>query len=65
MSNPLRHLEEAKKLVEYRKRARENHRLEHRGALAAEHISDELTLMRAEMSVIRELLASIAAKPNP
>jgi antirestriction protein ArdC len=64
MSNPLRHVEEAKKLVEHRNRARENYQLEHRGALAAEHISDELALMRAEMSAIRELLATIAAKPT-
>jgi hypothetical protein len=35
--------------------------MEFRGAAAAEVIADELTLMRAEMTVMRTLLAIIAA----
>jgi hypothetical protein len=58
--NPLRHIEDAKKIIEQRAKARAGISLEHRGAMAAEEISDELTMMRAELSAIREQLGIIS-----
>jgi hypothetical protein len=54
---------DAEKIIASRAPSREGTMLEHRGALAAELMADEMTRVVAELSVIRGLLASIAAKP--
>jgi hypothetical protein len=64
MRNPLHHIDEAKRNLEQRQKQRESFPLEHRGMIAAETIADELTLMRAEIAVIRELLAAFAGRPE-
>jgi hypothetical protein len=61
MNNPLQPIQDAKAEIEIRQKRRQNIQLDFRGAAAAETIADELTLMRAEMTVMRELLAMIAA----
>jgi hypothetical protein len=61
MNNPLQPIQDARAEIEIRQKRRQNVQLDFRGAAAAETIADELTLMRAEMTVMRELLAMIAA----
>lgn len=61
MTDPLKPIHDAKVAIERRQKQREAYQLEHRGAIAGEIIADELTLMRAEMTVMRFLLATIAA----
>lgn len=56
MSNPLIHIDQARGEIAQRKKRREAIQLEHRGALAAEEIADEVWMLRAEMSVMRELI---------
>jgi hypothetical protein len=61
MNNPLQPIQDARAEIEIRQKRRQNVQLDFRGAAAAETIADELTLMRAEMTVMRELLGMIAA----
>jgi hypothetical protein len=60
MSSPLQPIQDAKAAIEMRQKQRESVQLEFRAALAAETIADELSLTRAEMTVMRTLLAMIA-----
>jgi hypothetical protein len=62
VSNPLRHIDEASAVVQARKAQRTSTQLEFRAPQALEFIADDLTLIRAEMSAMRELLAMIQAK---
>jgi hypothetical protein len=62
MSNPLRHIDDAKRMIEQRRKGRAKDQLDHRSVDAAEDIADELALIRAEMTTIRELVESISAK---
>lgn len=48
--------------IAQRKVQRNGTQMDMRGFMAAEVIADELTLMRAEMTTMRELLAMIQAK---
>lgn len=48
--------------VERRQQLRQGVQLDLRGPAALEIIADELTLMRAEMNIIRNLLAGIAVR---
>ena len=61
MSNPLEVIDAAKAEVEER-RSRRDRFDDDRQERALEAIADDLTMIRAEMTVIRELLATIAAK---
>jgi hypothetical protein len=63
VSNPLQAIEDAKETIKKRWERRAGLRLEDRSATAAENIADELTLLRAEMTVIRELLVALGWKP--
>ena len=63
MSNPLQQIEDAKETIKQRRERRAPLGLEDRSASAVENIADELTLLRAEMSVIRELLVALGWKP--
>jgi hypothetical protein len=62
MADPLQPINEAKATVAARAQRRAQAPTDMRGAAAAETIADELTMIRAEMSVMRGLLAMIAAK---
>jgi hypothetical protein len=62
MSDPLQTIRNAEELIKRRNQQRQSIQLDHRGGIAAETIADELTMIRAEMTVMRELLATIAAK---
>jgi hypothetical protein len=62
MSDPLRPIHDATTTIASRSQRRANVAVEHRSAAAAETIADELTMIRAEMSVMRDLLALIQAK---
>jgi hypothetical protein len=62
MNNPLQPIHDPKIAIEARQKQRQTLQIEHRASVAAEVVADELTLMRAEMSVVmRSLLAIIAA----
>ena len=61
MNSPLQPIHDAKIAIEARQKQRQTLHIEHRAAVAAEVVADELTLMRAEMTVMRSLLAIIAA----
>jgi hypothetical protein len=52
---------DAKEAIDMRNKQRQHLQMDFRGAAAAEVIADELTMMRAEMTVMRGLLAQIAA----
>jgi hypothetical protein len=62
MHNPLHHIQAAQEQVQKRQAQRHVGQVDMRGFLAAEVIADELTMIRAEMSVMRELVAMIQAK---
>lgn len=62
MGDPLQHVHEAKATIAARAQRRANVGAELRSAAAAETIADELTMIRAEMSAMRELLALVQAK---
>jgi hypothetical protein len=61
MSNPLQPIHDAKVAIESRQKQRQTLQVDFRAFSAAETIADELTLMRAEMTVMRTLLTIIAA----
>jgi hypothetical protein len=61
MNNPLQPIHDAKIAIEARQKQRQTLQIEHRATVAAEVVADGLTLMRAEMTVMRSLLAIIAA----
>ena len=60
MKNPLLPITEAEETIEQRKLIRETQRPEHRTHLALEAIADEMTRMRAELSVLRSMVATLA-----
>ena len=59
---PVEPVRKAEAEIAKRAKTREIVSLEHRGALATELIADEMTRVAAEMTVMRGLLAMIAAK---
>jgi hypothetical protein len=61
-TDPMQPVLDAEKTIAARAGTREGTALEHRGALAAELIADEMTRVAAEMQVMRGLVALIAAK---
>jgi hypothetical protein len=63
MKNPLLPITEAEEAIEQRKQARESQRPEFRTHLALEAIADEMTRIRAEISVMRGLVAALAERP--
>jgi hypothetical protein len=63
VSNPLQHIEHAKETIKQRRELRAGLRLEDRSVSATETIADELTLFRAEMTVIREFLVALGWQP--
>jgi hypothetical protein len=62
MPDPMQPIYDAKEAIEVRKKQRQHAQLDFRGTAAAEAIADELTMMRAEMTVMRGLLAQIAVR---
>jgi hypothetical protein len=62
MVDPMQPVYDAKVEIERRNKLRNGVQLDFRGPAALETIADELTLVRAEMTVMRSLLAVIAAK---
>jgi hypothetical protein len=60
MSYPLQPIDDAKKEIEVRQKNRAGSELHFRNSAALELIADELTLVRAEMEVLRGLLAKFA-----
>jgi hypothetical protein len=60
-ANPMQPIADATAAIEQRQKRREHAALEHRGAIALEIIADEVTMMRAEMTVMRTLMAHLAA----
>ncbi|MDB5937582.1 MAG: hypothetical protein JWQ01_4926 [Massilia sp.] len=63
-TNPMQALEDATSTIEARKKRRENMAVDHRSFVALEALADEVTMMRAEMTVMRGLMAMMAA-PKP
>jgi hypothetical protein len=61
MKNPLLPITEAEETVDQRRLIRETQRPENRTYLALETIADELTRMRAELSVLRAAVVSLGA----
>jgi hypothetical protein len=62
MSDPIMQpIYDAKETIDMRNKQRQHVDMTFRGAAAAEVIADEMTMMRAEMTVMRGLLAQIAA----
>jgi hypothetical protein len=61
MSNPQTAIEDAKQEIERRRKLRQGIQLEFRSPAALEMIADEMTMIRAEMTVMRALLATNAA----
>lgn len=62
MFDPLQVIEEAKAEVEKRRKARHSgHNADDRGSIALESIADDMTIMRAELTVLRLLMATNAA----
>ena len=49
--------------IEVRNERRKPMQIEFRGPVALEQIADEMLLLRAEMTTIRQILASYAARP--
>jgi hypothetical protein len=62
MADPMQPVNDAKEEVARRQARRQDATREIRPIVAVENIADDLTLLRAEMSVMRGLLAMIAAK---
>lgn len=62
MADPLQAVHEAKATIAARAQRRVQAPADMRSAAAAETMADELTMIRAEMTVMRGLLAMIAAK---
>ena len=62
MPDPMQPIYDAKEAIEARNKQRQSMQLDFRGAAAAEVIADELTMMRAEMTVMRGLLAQISMR---
>ena len=62
MPDPMQPIYDAKEAIDMRNKQRQHVQLDFRGAAAAEVIADELTMMRAEMTVMRGLLAQIAVR---
>jgi nuclear transport factor 2 (NTF2) superfamily protein len=60
MKNPLLPITEAEEIIDQRRLARETQRPENRTHLALETIADEMTRMRAELSVLRAAIAGLA-----
>jgi len=59
MKNPLLPITEAEEIIDQRRLARETQRPENRTHLALETIADEMTRMRAELSVLRAAIAGL------
>ena len=64
MKNPLLPITEAEEALEQRRQLRETQRPENRTHLALEAIADEMTRMRAEISVLRSLVTALAGAPG-
>jgi hypothetical protein len=62
MPDPMQPIYDAKEAIDTRNKQRQHVDMAFRGAAAAEIIADELTMMRAEMTVMRGMLAQIAAR---
>jgi hypothetical protein len=62
MPDPMQPIYDAKEAIDTRNKQRQHLQMDFRGAAAAEVIADELTMMRAEMTVMRGLLAQIALR---
>jgi hypothetical protein len=60
MPNVLLPITEAEETIDQRKQLRETQRPENRTHLALETIADEMTRMRAELSVLRSVVAGMA-----
>jgi hypothetical protein len=65
MMNPLLPITEAEETIEGRKQTREAQRPEFRIHLALETIADEMTRIRAEIGVMRGLVAVLAQRARP
>ena len=61
MPNVLLPITEAEETIDQRKQLRETQRPENRTHLALETIADEMTRMRAELAVLRSVVAGMAA----
>jgi len=61
MKNPLLPITEAEEIIDQRRQIRETQRPENRTHLALETIADEMTRMRAELSVLRAAVVSLGA----
>lgn len=64
MKNPLLPITEAEEAIDQRRQVREMQRAEVRTHLALEAIADEMTRMRAEISVLRAAVAGLAVVPD-
>ena len=64
MKNPLLPITEAEEAIEQRRQARESQRPEFRTHLALEAIADEMTRIRAEISIMRSLVAALGERPH-
>jgi hypothetical protein len=60
MTNPLLPITEAEETIDQRRQMRETQRPENRTHLALEVIADEMTRMRAELTVLRTLVSGMA-----
>ena len=60
MTNPLLPITEAEETIDQRRQMRETQRPENRTHLALEVIADEMTRMRAELNVLRSVVAGMA-----
>ena len=61
-TDPLQPIHDAKAAIAQRNKSRPGTSVEFKGPIALEAIADELTMLRAEITVVRTLLATIAAK---
>ena len=62
MKNALIVITEAEEAIDHRRQQRETQRPENRTHLALEAIADEMTRMRAELSVLRMLATSLSGQ---
>jgi hypothetical protein len=62
--NPAQIIEDAETAVKARAAARQSSSVEYRKAEALEKIADEMTMVRAELHVLRSLFGNYAAMQN-
>jgi hypothetical protein len=62
MVNPLLPITEAEETIDQRRQLRETQRPENRTHLALETIADEMTRMRAELTVLRSLVSGLTGR---